>query len=292
LKAEDKLKVARMPVGDVREVVVRLERDASLWEACAVRRRLEALDELDACGGESNADLRARLEAANAAVYAGIRREPQTLLKWIGEDGSVAPGLSYDWQDELLSGVLALDEPRGAKAHADGEMVFYQPTPVRHVMELISTAGIADRDVVVDLGSGLGHVPLLVGMLTGARCVGIEVDAAYVACARECAERLGLSGRVQFVEEDARRADFADGTVFYLYTPFMGGMLRDVLERLRAESLRRAIRVCTLGPCAEVVARETWLRASGPVGAGRVSRFRSAVELINFATTQGEQRSG
>lgn len=173
-----------------------------------------------------------------------------------------------------MSGVLALKEPEAAKDLAE-EMVFYQPTPVWHVLELIGRAGVTERDVVVDLGAGLGHVPLLVAMLTGARCMGIEVEGAYVACARECAKRLRLE-RATFVEGDARREDLAGGTVFYLYTPFTGGMLAEMVERLRAESERRAIKVCTLGPCTEVVAREAWLRAIGTVDAQKVTTFGAA----------------
>jgi hypothetical protein len=41
-------------------------------------------------------------------------------------------------------------------------MVPYQPTPVRHILHLIAAAMVAEDDVFVDLGSGLGHVPLLV----------------------------------------------------------------------------------------------------------------------------------
>jgi hypothetical protein len=63
--------------------------------------------------------------------------------------------------------------------------------------------------------------------------------------------------------------------VFFLYTPFTGTMLAGVLERLRRESVGRAIRVCTLGPCAETVAREAWLTARGPVDAERVTVFEN-----------------
>jgi hypothetical protein len=49
---------------------------------------------------------------------------------------------------------------------------------------------------------------------------------------------------------------------FYLYSPFTGSILADVLERLRKESTRRPIKICTLGPCTCTVAQESWLRAS------------------------------
>jgi hypothetical protein len=109
--------------------------------------------------------------------------------------------------------------------------------------------------------SGLGHVPLLVSMMTGAQSLGVEVQAAYVASARKCAQSLRLS-RVQFIAQDARDADLSRGTMFYLYSPFKGSILADVLSALRRESMRRSIKIWSLGPCTHRVSNETWLKAS------------------------------
>ncbi|MEO7756461.1 MAG: hypothetical protein ABIS07_07765 [Dokdonella sp.] len=117
-------------------------------------------------------------------------------------------------------------------------------------------------------------MPLLVALCTRARAIGIEREAAFVTRARQCAAALNLS-RVGFIEQDARTADFSTGTVFYLYTPFSGSILRSVLGSLRQESSHRGIRVCTYGPCTEVVANESWLSAAEPVEANRVAVFRS-----------------
>ena len=124
-------------------------------------------------------------------------------------------------------------------------MVFYQPTPVRHIRYLIAATALAEDDFFVDVGSGLGHVSVLVSMVTGARSVGIEVQASYVASARECAQSLHLS-RVRFIPQDAREADLSRGTVFYLYSPFNGSILTGVLSALRMESTRRSIKICSL----------------------------------------------
>ena len=278
-----------MADGSVREeVLTALESTSTLLEAAQVRERIEALDWLDSLFGEMAGadrlaqrveDLRERLEAENARLYRSLRREiergraREALLPLISSESEPVAGLSYDWRDELVSGVLSMEEPDGVDEVGE-EMVFYQPTPVRHLMAMIAASGLSEKDVLVDLGSGMGHVPMLASMLSGARCVGVELDGAYVARAREGAVALGLD-RVEFVEGDARGADYSEGTVFYLYTPFTGSVLREVLEKLRAEGERRAIRVCTLGPCAEVVAGERWLEACGVVEAGRVVVFAS-----------------
>jgi hypothetical protein len=64
------------------------------------------------------------------------------------------------------------------------------------------------------------------------------------------------------VAQDARVTDLSSGTVFYLYTPFAGSILRQVLDRLRSVAAARPIRVCTFGPCTSVVADERWLEAT------------------------------
>jgi hypothetical protein len=172
--------------------------------------------------------LRTRLEAANAELYESVRLDlargvrPHRFLQWLqnsarpNELKGPLPGLGFDYRDELLSGILRLREPSEPNLQLSPEMVPYQPTPVRHILHPIAATGFSEDDVFIDLGSGLGHMPLLVSLLTRARSLGIEVQAAYVASARECARSLRLR-RVRFISQDAREADLSSGTVFYLY---------------------------------------------------------------------------
>jgi hypothetical protein len=230
--------------------------------------------------------LRIKLEAANAELYQSLRsdvacgRQPRVLLEWLEYSASdhkpksPLPGLSFDYRDELVSGVLQLPEPGEVNLQTSLEMVPYQPTPVRHILQLIAVARVAEDDVFVDLGSGLGHVPLLVSMINGAHTFGIEMQAAYVASARKCAQSLRLS-RVEFIAQDARDADFSQGTVFYLYSPFKGSILADVLGALRRESMHRSIKICSLGPCTRRVSDEIWLKTSELSDMGSIAVFES-----------------
>jgi Histone methylation protein DOT1 len=274
-----------------------LEADSSLFQPEQMRERLIALDDLDAGFGGSERcrdsrvhkrakALRARLEAANAEQYQSVRSDivrggqPRALLHWLrnlesqNKSERPLPGLGFDCRDELVSGVLQLREPSEPNLQQSPEMVPYQPTPVRHILHLIEAAALAEDDVFVDLGSGLGHVPLLVSMVTGAQSVGIEALAAYVASARECAQSLHLS-RVRFIPQDAREADLSSGTVFYLYSPFNGSILTDVLSALRMESTRRSIKICSLGPCTRAIANQTWLKVSALPDTGLINVFDS-----------------
>ena len=113
--------------------------------------------------------------------------------------------------------------------------------------DLMNAPRPALEDVVVDLGSGLGHVVLLAAICTAARCIGIEREAAYVDSARRSARALRVDNAT-FIRCDARMADFSTGTLFYFYTPFLGDVLRTVLDALRAQAALRDIRIAAFGP--------------------------------------------
>jgi hypothetical protein len=287
----------------LQRLVAQLENELSLLEPNQLRQRMEALDRLDANfpdthqmvfgadSGEARLYRQARaiygrLEAVNGELYRSIRYEiqrgvrPDTPLQWghpspwMADVVGLAPGIAYDYLDELLVGVLQFEQPNAGPVQRSPEMVFYQPTPARHIFGLMGIAALTPTDVLVDLGSGLGHVPLLVSICTSAHCIGIELEAAYVECARQSAQGLNLN-KVTFIRQDARAADLSSGTVFYLYTPFMGSVLSAVLTLLRREAAKRQIRICTLGPCTTVIAEERWLEPAATPETDRIALFRS-----------------
>jgi len=277
-------------------LIGKLEQDLSLYEPRHLRQRTEALDALDAylpdeqtVGTALHRRLRtiyARLESVNLKLYQSIRREIQrgagrgSLLEWMPDspDGNGAANFvnctGYDCLDELVSGVLQFEEPSAEVVRLESEMVSYQPTPARHIFDLIRQAALTERDSLIDLGSGLGHVTLTASICTKANCTGIELEPSYVDCARKAARSLNLEN-VSFIQEDARAANLSDGTVFYLYTPFSGTILRDVLNSLRYEAVRREIRIGTFGPCTRIIAEEQWLSAIDALETDRIAIFRS-----------------
>jgi SAM-dependent methyltransferase len=291
----------------LQSLVARLESDPSLIKPDHLRQRLEALDRLDAYFSSAPATassaeplepelyrraraIFAKLESLNGELYQVIRSEiqrgspPDALLGWVHSlDMDVADGtanrISYDFPgynflDDLISGVLQFEDPGSDQISKDPELVFYQPTPARHIFHLIRLAALTASDVLFDLGSGLGHVALLAAICTPARSVGIELEAAYVERARQCAQTLNLDN-VTFIHQDARAADFSAGTVFYLYTPFLGSILSAVLTRLRHEAATRRLCIYAYGPCTSVIARESWLEAAAVPEAQRITLFAS-----------------
>ena len=267
-----------------------LEADLALFEPRRLRERSQALDRLEraldfaaydlgVAGEPARAQaLRARLEALDRAfcdeLREDIRHGGRRLLEWAAQTDEAATGEHYDHLDELVGGVLRLPAPSDDVGALGAEMVFYQPTPARHAFDLLRRLSLGADDVLIDLGAGLGHVPLLVAACTGAHAHGIEIEPAYVASARACAAGLGLD-RASFACADARQADLDAGSVYYLYTPFTGAILRQVLDALAQQAKARAIRVCTLGPCTPVVAAEPWLVGEGALRTDRIALFRS-----------------
>lgn len=166
---------------------------------------------------------------------------------------------SYDGLDVLLDGLFALAAAPGPTLTPTTEMVHCEETPARALLDLIDQCALGPDDVFYDLGSGLGQVVMLIHLLTGAKAKGVEIEPAFCRFAQEQAAVLGLTG-VEFINADARQADYRAGTVFFLFTPFRGQLLRDVLARLAIAAQGRSIRVCTFGSCTPRVAEVEWLR--------------------------------
>ena len=172
-------------------------------------------------------------------------------------------GPGYDNLDIFINGLSLFQAMPEQTRVLEPDMVGYQKTPARVVFELVERVQFSPEDVFFDIGSGLGQVAILVNLLTGVTVRGIEFEPAFCDYARDCAADLNLSN-VTFVNADARKTDYSKGTVFFMYTPFKGEIMEEVLEVLRQESLRRKIRIITYGPCTAQVALQSWLKFEAP----------------------------
>ena len=95
--------------------------------------------------------------------------------------------------------------------------VAYIPTPPETVEEMLRQARLTPADVLYDLGSGDGRIPVRAAEAYGVRAVGIEIDPALVAQAQENARRAGVSHLVTFRAGDIYREDLRGATVVTLY---------------------------------------------------------------------------
>ena len=92
----------------------------------------------------------------------------------------------------------------------------YVATPPDVVLRMLTLAGTGPTDVVYDLGCGDGRIVIAAAQQFGARAVGVDIDAALIARAREAATAAGVADRVTFRVQDAMTVDVSDATVVTL----------------------------------------------------------------------------
>lgn len=95
--------------------------------------------------------------------------------------------------------------------------VIYYPTPPETVAEMLRMAQVKKGDVLYDLGSGDGRIPIAAAREFGIRAVGIEIDPKLVKEAEENARQAGVSDLVRFRNEDMFRIDVREATIVTLY---------------------------------------------------------------------------
>ena len=114
-----------------------------------------------------------------------------------------------------------------------GQEVRYEPTPMPVVRALLELADVGPQDLVYDLGSGDGRIPITAATEFGARGVGIEIDPALVTRAQAKAREAGVDDRVEFRLGDMYAEDVRAATVVTLFLhPEPNLKLR---EKLRTE---------------------------------------------------------
>jgi SAM-dependent methyltransferase len=110
--------------------------------------------------------------------------------------------------------------------------VIFVPTPAETVDEMLRQARLKKGDVLFDLGSGDGRIPIAAAKQYGVRAVGIDIDAKLVDEATETAKREGVGDLVTFRLGDMFAADLRGATVVMLYlSDTLNVMLRPKLLR-------------------------------------------------------------
>jgi precorrin-6B methylase 2 len=279
-------------VQEIQATLGEIEQQEALWEAHNFVKRLYALDRLawqilerienvlyvhgyrQELGSlyHRAEELWQSLDAVNGELFHRLREQlvtapgtgttlPQLCETYVGSATPRPKRMAgdEDYLDVFVNGVLDIGQAPPESRDLQSGMIGYVPTPTRVIFALIEHLQLSPAEVFYDIGSGLGRVPLLVGLLTPAQARGIEVEPAYCVYAQQRAESLHLP-RVAFINRDARQADYADGTTFFLYTPCTGRMLQEVLDRLHQETRSHTITIAAYGLCTEHVAQQDWLQ--------------------------------
>ena len=126
-----------------------------------------------------------------------------------------------------LDGALRAQLDRGER----NPDVIFVPTPQEVVEDMLRLANVRKGDVLYDLGSGDGRIPVTAARLYGVRGVGIDIDPERIREAQENAKKNGVESLVKFRQQDLFEADFREATVVTLY------LLPDLNLKLRPRLL-------------------------------------------------------
>jgi cyclopropane fatty-acyl-phospholipid synthase-like methyltransferase len=116
----------------------------------------------------------------------------------------------------------------------------FLPTPAAVVTEMLRMAHVGPTDIVYDLGSGDGRIPIAAAKEFGARGVGIDLDETRTIEARENARRAGVEKKVTFITQSLYDADLSRATVVTLY---MGQTVNMKMRPILRSQLKPGTRV-------------------------------------------------
>jgi hypothetical protein len=144
-----------------------------------------------------------------------------------------------------------------------------EPSRMIYLTPVLKALNLTDKDVLFDIGSGIGKAGLLAGTVTPVETViGLEREPEYANYANGRARGLGLR-HVHFFAQDVFKGDLSQGTAFYFYNPFVSlhprpqrpsaerdpvGMLAKILSELGAQ---KPIQIAVYGPDMQTCLQES-----------------------------------
>jgi trans-aconitate methyltransferase len=131
----------------------------------------------------------------------------------------------------LAFALLAAATAAPAQVVSQTPDVIFVPTPQEVVDAMLKLAKVGKGDVLYDLGSGDGRIPVTAAKRFGIRAYGIDIDPERIREANENASKNGVTNLVQFRQEDLFKAKFGEATVVTLY------LLPDLNVKLRPRLL-------------------------------------------------------
>ena len=111
-----------------------------------------------------------------------------------------------------------------------GKDVVWIPTPDALVIRMLGAVKTAKDDLVYDLGSGDGKIPIAAAKEYGAKAVGIEYNPEMAELARRNVKRAGVEHLVNIITGDIFVEDFSKATVVTMYLlPALNLKLRPII---------------------------------------------------------------
>lgn len=179
--------------------------------------------------------------------------------------------------DECLDRILGLNERKiktelfsqNVKALYRNEDIYLELdpedlfTPYRVLVQLSEHLKFKPGDTLVDLGSGLGRVGIVMGLLNPKlKFIGIELMKERHLQAQKASKKLGLSKQIKFECGDLSKVPIPQAKTYYLFNPFSFLTLRKVFLALKinAQNQRFRIAMAQVGRPPRMVKSQSWLK--------------------------------
>ena len=133
----------------------------------------------------------------------------------------------------LIATLVAPAAAQQAPAPVRSPDVIFVPTPQEVVEAMLKLAKVGANDVVYDLGSGDGRIPITAAKMFGARGVGIDIDPQRIREATENLKQAGVGEKVRFLNQDLFTTNIGEATVVTLY--LLPSLNLKLLPKLNAE---------------------------------------------------------
>jgi SAM-dependent methyltransferase len=131
----------------------------------------------------------------------------------------------------IVSAVPAAAQQAGKLRDPD---VIFVPTPQEVVDAMLQMANVTAKDVVYDLGSGDGRIPITAAEKFGATAVGIDINPERIKEANANHAKSKAGNKVKFLNADLFETDLTPATVITLYLlPSLNVKLMPKLKQLK-----------------------------------------------------------
>jgi len=164
-----------------------------------------------------------------------------------------------DW----LLGIQEIKENLSPLKQKHGnEQYEYQGTPYEFIRDFLHAVRIKPEDVLYDLGSGYGRVPLYAALTSkNGQYKGVEIVPERVQISQKAAQFFQLKN-VSFINSHILDSDISDGTIFFLFNPFTWQTLEKVGKKFKQIASHKKIRIITWGGSSVAyLERQSWLKS-------------------------------
>ncbi|VFR23999.1 Putative methyltransferase [plant metagenome] len=121
------------------------------------------------------------------------------------------------WLSALAGAALLAGTASAQNAPSRTPDVIFVPTPQEVVDAMLDVAKVGPNDVLYDLGSGNGIIPVTAAKRFGTRGVGFDIDPQRIEEANANAKENGVTDKVKFIQADLFEQDLSEATVISLY---------------------------------------------------------------------------